>query len=76
MSVSRDRSRGVSDSHGEGPRGHASPETLAVGLYAWYRRIVGRVTVPQIAATVARPGCHSRPAHLSPANHETLVHAS
>ena len=75
MSVPRDRLGGVTDPHGESPRGHASPGTLVVGLDSWNRRIVGWMMVPLIAATVARPGRHSRPAHLSPADHETLIHA-
>ena len=76
MSVLRDSLRSVTDPNGESPGRHASPRILVVGLDGWYRRIVGWMTVPQIAATVARPGRHSRPARHSPANQEALVHAS
>ena len=54
----------------------ALPAPSRSGWSPGNRRIVGWVMVPQITATVAHHGRHSRPTQLVPANHETLIHAA
>lgn len=66
----------VSDPTGERPKRRGSADTLAVVLDAWSRRIVAWAMVPQMTASVAQHGLHSRVAYVSPANYEKLVHAA
>ena len=52
------------------------PAPSWLGLHAWTpSRVVVWMMAPQISATAARQGRHSRPTRLSPTNHETLIHA-